>query len=62
VFERALALDKSYALAYAGLGEVYWNKYDSTKDRTWLDKSRGIAKKQIDWTADLHQRMSAWES
>ena len=40
VFERALALDKNYALAYAGLGEAYWNKYDSTKDVTWLDKSR----------------------
>ena len=40
VFERALALDKNYALAYAGLGEAYWNKYDSTKDAAWLDKSR----------------------
>jgi len=27
VFQRALALDKNYALAYAGVGEAYWQKY-----------------------------------
>jgi tetratricopeptide (TPR) repeat protein/TolB-like protein/tRNA A-37 threonylcarbamoyl transferase component Bud32 len=40
VFERALALDKNYALAYAGLGEAYWEKYDFTREVAWLDKSR----------------------
>ena len=40
VFNRALALDPSYALAYAGLGDAYWKKYRSNKDRSWIEKSR----------------------
>jgi eukaryotic-like serine/threonine-protein kinase len=40
VFERALALDPNYALAYAGLGDAYWKKYGSTKELSWIDKSR----------------------
>lgn len=31
-FELAIALDSSFALAYAALGEVYWRKYNLTND------------------------------
>jgi len=40
VFERALSLDPNYALAYAGLGDAYWKKYASSKERSWIEKSR----------------------
>jgi len=32
LFERAVAQDSSYVLAYAGLGEAYWKKYRATGD------------------------------
>jgi serine/threonine protein kinase/tetratricopeptide (TPR) repeat protein len=37
VFEEAVSLDKSFALAYAGLGEAYWQKYQITYDSAWID-------------------------
>ena len=40
VFERALAIDPGYALAYAGLGDAYWKKYRSNKELSWIEKSR----------------------
>jgi serine/threonine protein kinase/tetratricopeptide (TPR) repeat protein len=40
VFERALALDSSYALAFAGLGDAYWKKYEDSKESAWIEKSR----------------------
>ncbi|MCU1308910.1 MAG: serine/threonine protein kinase with repeat, partial [Candidatus Angelobacter sp.] len=39
VFNRALDHDPNYALAYAGLGESFWHKYEHTHDSNWLDKS-----------------------
>ena len=39
LFERALAKDTSYALAYAGLGEAYLRKYEHTEDEAWIDKA-----------------------
>ncbi len=35
LFEKATALDRNYALAYAGLGEAYWRKYRDTQDTRW---------------------------
>lgn len=39
VFNRALALDRNYGLAYAGLGESYWRKYEHTHSPDWLKKA-----------------------
>jgi serine/threonine-protein kinase len=39
LFQRALQSDPMFALAYAGLGESYWLKYQSTHDRTWVDQA-----------------------
>jgi eukaryotic-like serine/threonine-protein kinase len=47
VFERALALDPSYALAYAGLGDAYWKKYESGKETAWIEKSREACQQAI---------------
>ncbi len=47
VFERALALDPRYALAHAGLGDAYWKKYETSKDLTWIDKSRTACQQAV---------------
>jgi serine/threonine protein kinase/tetratricopeptide (TPR) repeat protein len=36
LFNRALERDPGYALAYAGLGELYWRKYKETSDTHWI--------------------------
>lgn len=38
-FEAALEKDKAYALAFAGLAEAYWRKYDHTKVERWKDRA-----------------------
>lgn len=40
VFQRALTLDKNYALAYAGIGEAYWQKYQVNKQSKLLTSSQ----------------------
>ena len=47
VFERALAIDPGYALAYAGLGDAYWKKYVRNKEPSWIDKSREACQQAI---------------
>ena len=39
VFQRALEKDPGYALAYAGLGEAYWNRYQQTQDGKWVEQA-----------------------
>ena len=36
LFSRAVQRDPDYALAYAGLGELYWRKYEATLDTQWI--------------------------
>ncbi len=40
LFEHALELDGNYALAYAGLGLAFWQKYRLTNDASWVDTAR----------------------
>lgn len=40
VFNRALELDSNYAQAYAGLGEAYWKRYESSKETQWVESTR----------------------
>lgn len=37
LFERALQADSLFALAHAGLGDAYWQKYRQTEDIQWVD-------------------------
>jgi len=37
MFQQALGEDSTYALAYAGLGEAYWRKYDISKEPQWVE-------------------------
>jgi serine/threonine-protein kinase len=40
LFEKSLKEDPDYALAYAGLGEAYWRKYEATKGVQWVEYAR----------------------
>ncbi|MFZ3212697.1 MAG: tetratricopeptide repeat protein [Terriglobales bacterium] len=39
VFKRALERDPNYALAYAGLGESYWRKFQATHASEWVTRA-----------------------
>jgi tetratricopeptide (TPR) repeat protein len=40
VFKEALAIDPNYALAYTGLGQTYWLKYQESKETQWVQPAR----------------------
>ncbi len=40
LFQQALQLDPTYALAYASLGDAYWKKYLHTKDVRLIESTR----------------------
>jgi eukaryotic-like serine/threonine-protein kinase len=46
-FERALALDPNYALAYAGLGQARWEKYQVGHDRKSVDSARQACQRAL---------------
>lgn len=48
VFDRALSRDPNYALAYAGLGEAYWNKYEITGDGQWVGKASAACQRAVE--------------
>jgi Flp pilus assembly protein TadD len=39
LFRRAIEADSSYALAWAGLGEAYWRRYEATRDPQWVERA-----------------------
>ena len=54
-FEKAVKEDSSYALAYAGLGEAYWRKYELTKDLQWTGKATGCCIRAVELNSQLPQ-------
>ena len=53
-FETAINRDQGYALAYAGLGQAYWLKYETTKDQEWI----ALALENCDRAASLNDRLA----
>jgi len=47
-FQHALDRDPNYALAYAGIGQAYWNKYVSTKNTDWIDKAWQACRRSVE--------------
>ena len=39
MFDEALKLDYDFSLAYAGLGEAYWRKYQDTREGVWVNRA-----------------------
>ncbi|HEV2690423.1 MAG TPA: protein kinase, partial [Bryobacteraceae bacterium] len=54
MFQQAIALDRKYALAYAGLGEAYWKQYRLTKDTQWV----GPAEKNCKIALGLNDKLA----
>ncbi len=55
VFDHALELDGQYAPAYAGLGEAYWYRFETTRESAWVNKARGVCEKAVDVDAQSAQ-------
>jgi tetratricopeptide (TPR) repeat protein/TolB-like protein/tRNA A-37 threonylcarbamoyl transferase component Bud32 len=53
LFNRALKIDSKYSLAFAGLGEAYWRKYDSTKDKSLVFPARAACDQAASLGAEL---------
>jgi tetratricopeptide (TPR) repeat protein len=49
VFGHALQRDPNYALAYAGMGEAYWYKYEATREREWVDNAFAACERAVAW-------------
>jgi serine/threonine-protein kinase len=52
-FEKAVKEDSSYALAYAGLGEAYWRKYEITRDLQWTRKAIACCFRAVELNSQL---------
>jgi serine/threonine protein kinase/tetratricopeptide (TPR) repeat protein len=52
LFGRALERDPNYALAYAGLGQAYWARYDATQEPEWLDKATQACERAVALASD----------
>ena len=48
LFYAAIKQDSSYALAYAGLGEVYWKKYRLSMDIKWVGPSISMSNRALE--------------
>jgi non-specific serine/threonine protein kinase len=53
LFQRALKEDPSYALAQAGLGRGYLQKYDNTKRKQWIESARHACERAVSLDAKL---------
>lgn len=53
LFQRALTTDPRYSLAFAGLGEAYWRKYNSTKDKELVAPARDACERAVQLGAEL---------
>jgi Tfp pilus assembly protein PilF len=53
LFQRALKEDPSYALAQAGLGRSYLQKYDNTKQKQWIQSARQACERAVSLDAKL---------
>lgn len=52
-FQKAIDKDSAYALAYAGLGESYWRKYELLKDTAFVSDARKALNKALLINDDL---------
>jgi serine/threonine protein kinase/tetratricopeptide (TPR) repeat protein len=48
LFGAAIRQDSTYALAYAGLGEAYWRKYQNTMDNRWVTPAIAMSSRALE--------------
>src|SRR5579862_4828024 len=51
-FQHALDQDANYSLAYAGLGEAFYRKYQFSKDSTWVSKAKDACQHSVSLKSD----------
>ncbi|WP_412062247.1 protein kinase domain-containing protein [Rubrivirga sp. IMCC45206] len=62
LFTEALAIDSSFALAFAGLAEAEWQTYRATSDVAWADRAVASARRALaldDGLAEVHTVLGA---
>jgi serine/threonine protein kinase/tetratricopeptide (TPR) repeat protein len=47
-FNKAIEADPHYALALAGLGEAYWQKYDQSHDVSYIERATNACKSAVE--------------
>ncbi len=47
-FQRALQSDPNYSLAFSGLGEAYWRKYEQTKQPSFARQARSACDRAVE--------------
>jgi serine/threonine protein kinase/tetratricopeptide (TPR) repeat protein len=52
LFSRALERDSNYSLAYAGLGEAYWVRYNATFEPGWMDQAMRACERAVALDSD----------
>jgi tetratricopeptide (TPR) repeat protein/TolB-like protein/predicted Ser/Thr protein kinase len=52
-FKHALEKDRQYSLAYAGIGEAYWHKYEQTKEPQWVEQALAACERAVALRAEL---------
>jgi len=52
-FKQSLEKDPQYALAYAGIGEAYWYKYQQTKEPQWVGEALAACERAVALRAEL---------
>jgi len=55
LFSKATEADSNYALAFAGLGEAYWKKYQITREPKWIDNAKTHCKHALELDDQLAQ-------
>ena len=53
VFKHALERDPNYSLAYAGLGQAYWYKYEETQEHRWVGEASQACQKAVELGRNL---------
>ena len=53
LFEQATAEDDEYALAWAGLGEAFWRKYQLDRDAAWIERAGDAGQRAVALDPDL---------
>jgi len=47
LFDRSIEIDPEFALGYAGLGEAYWRKYETTREPEFVDNARAALNRAL---------------
>jgi serine/threonine protein kinase/Flp pilus assembly protein TadD len=53
LFQKAIAEDSGFALAFAGLGEAFWRKYELTKDTKLVQEAKANCQQAIKLNTNL---------